>query len=291
MDNKNYDTVLIIGNGFDLNLKLKTGYPDFIESKHFKELLINDNEFAKYLNEKKGLNNWIDIENELKIYSNTGPVKDRFILEFKSLKRSLIEYLKTLDYENINQESPAYRLIEQVSKEPALIIDYNYTPTITNIFTNLNGYFNIVNPNIKHVKIHGSTENKDIIFGVEDSANISPHHIFLKKSVHKNFDRTDYSSLIENCTNLIVFGHSLGETDHSYFSEFLSQATFKSRGKKTHNILLFHYGEEGYNNLFAQLDTLTRSRISGLKYFNNVDTIDVQEYDLKKEVQFFSQPS
>lgn len=290
MDNKHYDTVLIIGNGFDLNLKLKTSYPQFIESQYFKDLLLNDNNLAKYLDEKQGLNNWIDIENELKMYSNNGPVKERFILEFKALKWSLVEYLNTLDYENINQESPAYRLIGQVTKEPALIIDYNYTPTISNILMSFNGHFSKVNPNIKHVKIHGSTENKDIIFGVEDSANISRHHIFLKKSVHKNFDSTDYSSLIEDCTNLIVFGHSLGETDHSYFKDFLYHATFKDRGKKTHNILLFHYGEEGYNNLFAQLDTLTSSRISGLKHFNNVETIDVQEYDLKKEVQYFSQP-
>ncbi|MFR8357316.1 MAG: AbiH family protein [Parabacteroides sp.] len=30
-------TLLIIGNGFDLNLGLKTGYCDFIKSDYFKK--------------------------------------------------------------------------------------------------------------------------------------------------------------------------------------------------------------------------------------------------------------
>lgn len=31
--------ILIIGNGFDLNLGLKTSYKDFIQSEHFKDLV------------------------------------------------------------------------------------------------------------------------------------------------------------------------------------------------------------------------------------------------------------
>ena len=39
MPNNEYDAVLITGNGFDLNLGLKTGYCDFISSDFFCKLL------------------------------------------------------------------------------------------------------------------------------------------------------------------------------------------------------------------------------------------------------------
>lgn len=61
--------ILIIGNGFDLNLGLKTSYKDFIQSNHFKTLLKNKNSMAEYFNEKSELNNWVDIEKEITKYS------------------------------------------------------------------------------------------------------------------------------------------------------------------------------------------------------------------------------
>ncbi|ALU75278.1 hypothetical protein F7642_10905 [Tenacibaculum finnmarkense genomovar ulcerans] len=61
-----FDIVIIIGNGFDLSIGLKTSYSDFIKSIEFQELLKNENLLAKHLNGIHTLQNWIDIENELK---------------------------------------------------------------------------------------------------------------------------------------------------------------------------------------------------------------------------------
>ena len=36
---KNYNIVIVLGNGFDLDLNLKTSYSDFIESNLFKDNL------------------------------------------------------------------------------------------------------------------------------------------------------------------------------------------------------------------------------------------------------------
>ncbi len=38
-----FDVVIIIGNGFDLSLGLKTSYNDFVESNYFESLLKEDN--------------------------------------------------------------------------------------------------------------------------------------------------------------------------------------------------------------------------------------------------------
>ena len=69
MSTKEYDSILIIGNGFDLNLGLKTSYQNFIASHVFKNLVDGNNQLCKYLNNQNELNRWIDIENELKKYS------------------------------------------------------------------------------------------------------------------------------------------------------------------------------------------------------------------------------
>ena len=61
------DTCIVIGNGFDINLGLPTSYADFVKSTHFDDMVKRGNELAKHLKSKFELQNWIDIENELKI--------------------------------------------------------------------------------------------------------------------------------------------------------------------------------------------------------------------------------
>ena len=65
--------IIIIGNGFDLSLGLKTSYKDFIESDSFTLLLKKENSLTIYLNGKQEINNWVDIEKELTEYSKLVP--------------------------------------------------------------------------------------------------------------------------------------------------------------------------------------------------------------------------
>ena len=96
-------TLLIIGNGFDLNLGLKTGYCDFIKSDYFKKEVNNNNQLCKYLLNQQELYNWIDIENELKKYSTKTDSQPKQVKQdFKNLSASLIDYLSSLPYDKIN---------------------------------------------------------------------------------------------------------------------------------------------------------------------------------------------
>ena len=63
-----YENVLVIGNGFDLNLGLETSYSDYLSSKYFKYLL-GTNTLARYLESRKKESKWVDIEKELYQYS------------------------------------------------------------------------------------------------------------------------------------------------------------------------------------------------------------------------------
>lgn len=275
-----YDIVLIIGNGFDLNLRLKTGYCDFVESIYFEDLIKQENQLSIYLSEQYSLQNWIDIENELKVYSKKVESTDNnFFKEFKDLSNKLKQYLKTIDYKSLDKESIAYRLIEKNKNSNLLIVDFNYTLTIQNIFNDLGVDSKSEFSNIEHIKIHGSfEENDDIIFGVEDNAHISPKHVFLKKSVNINFNDTDFSKAMSDADTFVVFGHSLGETDHMYFKDFFTNISRQNTKGGNQNIIVFYHGEESYFNIFAQLDELTIKSISKFKKRSNFKAIDTKNY-------------
>ncbi|MCK9372781.1 MAG: bacteriophage abortive infection AbiH family protein [Sulfuricurvum sp.] len=106
--------IIVIGNGFDLNLGLKTSYKDFFASDYFKSLIEEDNSFAKYLTYKNNLNNWVDIEQEIPEYSMAVTVADadhNVEDDFIALKRALTDYLKEAQNAAISHESKAFEMI------------------------------------------------------------------------------------------------------------------------------------------------------------------------------------
>jgi len=60
--------LLIIGNGFDLDLGLKTSYSDFIESDNFKSIA-HKYQLLNFLSEKFHTEKWIDLENFLRLFA------------------------------------------------------------------------------------------------------------------------------------------------------------------------------------------------------------------------------
>ena len=71
-----YKTLFIIGNGFDLDLNLKTSYHDFLDSSYFRnkasifseyelKRLNGDINIFSYLKYREQINGWIDVETEL----------------------------------------------------------------------------------------------------------------------------------------------------------------------------------------------------------------------------------
>jgi hypothetical protein len=274
-----FDVVMIIGNGFDLSIGLKTGYSDFIKGKEFQQLLKEENALAKHLNGIHSLQNWIDIENELKTYSKRfANSNGNFFLEFKSLSSALKEYLNEIEVPEFDLEIPAIKIIKAIEKMPTLIIDFNYTDTVSRIsdFLNLDIYNE--HSHIHHMKIHGSLSSDDLIFGIEDKADVSSKHVFLKKSVNKSFKPLDFSKEILNSSNFVVFGHSLGETDHMYFEDYFRKTSMSSNSRESQNIIIYHYGEDSYYDLFSQIDKLTLKKITKLKQINKVEFHDTKNY-------------
>lgn len=267
MNNRN---IIIIGNGFDLNLGLKTSYNDFINSKDFDRLIELENKLAIHLKSVKEKNNWVDIENELASYSKR--IKDvNFKIEYGYLKSYLMNYLNSVDLKNISKDSEAYKLIKNCPKNTA-IYNFNYTNSILEILKELS---EDLMKTIEHIFVHGSLKESDIIFGIEDKSGVKNEHLFLLKSYSKQFKSLGLQKKLLDCTGkLTIFGHSLGNTDHPYFSSYFYNISMmsNSRNKK---VDIYYYGDEGYHNLMEQIHIMSKRNLTNFKQTNQVEFINL----------------
>lgn len=262
--------VMIIGNGFDLNLGLETSYNSFINSKEFNELTDKGSKLANYLLNKSELKHWIDIENELKEYSNKvfkDPNREPFKQDYVDLCNNLCLYLNKIDYSIINKESKAYSLFCQLIKKDAdiYIYDFNYTESISKIIEDNDPD---KKAEIHLFKVHGSAADNHIVFGVEDNAYIDENDAFLYKSASHYYNfKLNINVELNDSDLIVVMGHSLGETDHFYFQDF-----FRRQYNSTSKGFLFtYYTEKGWYNMMKQLQRLTLRNLAIFRSNNNIE--------------------
>lgn len=268
----NPEKVLIIGNGFDLNLGLKTSYSHFVNSSQFSEINRPDSFFA-HIYQRHSIQNWVDVEVELKNYSQSNNNDSNFENDYYELCNKLINYISNIDYSQIIRDSKAFKLIESLTNDNHLIFDFNYTNSISIIRNELGR-----NPNESDngiIKLHGAAEDKKVIFGVEDSASIYQEHIFLKKSFPPHYRAISIYDQLINANEIHIFGHSLGETDHTYFKPFFEYASNPQINQKRRTIFLYYFNDQSYKQLHIQIDKLSSNRLSGFKTVNSFEPIQV----------------
>lgn len=263
--------IIIIGNGFDLNLGLKTSYKDFIESSYFKALVEENNSLAIYLMDKNNLNNWVDIEKEITQYSTYIQNTDSNVKSnFEALKISLSNYLKEVQEGEIDQNSHALKMIREEIWTADKIFNFNYTNSVFRVAKIL-GIDDIED---KHVHVHGSIENSDIIFGVEGDAKVQSDHYFFKKSRNHNFGKSNIAKYLNSKNDLVLFGHSLGITDSSYFQKYIN---FLSLKRNECELKFYYFGDSGYHEMMAMIEEYTMDNLSDFKNYNNFMEIDTSE--------------
>lgn len=284
IESSNYEVIVVIGNGFDVNLGLKTKYSDFIKSDIFQEEMISNSLFKYLFTQYTQNNGWIDAEIELKNYTKSNP--ENYHEEFKILKQKLTQYLrKTTDresdaYKKIHTiETEALKIMRDIKDMNFLILNFNYTNTCEDILFHLYNGNNELYHNAKKriIHVHGSIENNNIIFGIEDKANIDEKYIYLKKSVNPNFCILDVETILQrNSEDILFFGYSLGVTDYTYFKDFFARLSLYSieSGK---SVIVFYYGQSNYFDIHKRIDEMSNKSISGIKQRNELLLIDLQE--------------
>lgn len=272
------ETLLIVGNGFDLSMGFKTSYGDFMKSSYFPHEKTSS--LCSYLHNQYEENmGWIDIENELSEYSRILTTKklnakkfntildiDSLREEYDELKSSLKCYLQeeTKRAFGPSPDNPAKRVIDQLPAE-SKIISFNYTSIIERMTRDR---FCASKGNLLH--IHGSlAPYDDIVFGVEDSAKLSKEHVFLYKAHSPHLKVQEFSDWLNSAERIIFYGYSLGDTDRQYFEKFFRKLCSDDR---TYTELVFYYYDQSsYDNLIWQLQMLTNHKLTQLQILNKIE--------------------
>ena len=275
---------VIIGNGFDLNLGLPTSYSHFIKSEYFIHLL-SSNKLCRYLADTYERCNWVDIEASLKEYAEKTESPKMFFSDYTALKKSLIKYMDSLSYSSIDEESVAYNFIgdccyecfRPADKNHITILNFNYTKSVSKVIDHIYkiGTFAnyITNIPFEYWAVHGSAKNNHIVLGVEDSADIPSSCNFIKKTYDS--EHLSFKAKILKCDELIVSGHSLGESDDSVFRPFFQKQLRSDAEPK--KVTIYYKGENGYEDLLNRVDDLTDYHISKFREKNRLHFKDVDD--------------
>lgn len=266
--NQNVDTLIIIGNGFDIANNFPTQYIDFIASSFFTSLL-KSNMLSQYIYQKKEMQNWVDVEMELANYSNllwkqyNGmiPVETttRFEQEFLELRESLFHYI--VNVQCSSKSNPAMEaLVEEwldelvCENKCAYILDFNYNIVDYRFFSrniSIQRSFYNGNPNQVHGIASPDRENR-IVLGVDKTNIKCKEHSFLIKEYNQHTHDMGYFESVETATKVIIFGCSLGRTDYRYFKPLFTS-------KKDKIFKIYCYGEQEYKKIKLSISEYTDS--------------------------------
>ena len=233
----NTETVIVIGNGFDLDLGWDTSYKSFYE-KHDGWIMHRRDEddlFQYVIKQVPG--NWFDFERTLHEYAlhraqhpfpkdNTDNI-DRDIQDYNTFKTQLIDFISEGSKGPVKKDSHAYRLLAayvEAKKNktsnmffPIKLFSYNYTPLL-NVIHQIDS-----SVKVGYIPVHGMVEKRNIIFGFHDDLGIPKEYRSLQKSMDENYMSSDVIRESLQAKTIIFFGLSLGYIDGVYFKNLLEQ--------------------------------------------------------------------
>lgn len=221
---------IVLGNGFDLNLLLRTSYTDFAKSNEFRDL--SQNNLFRYIdlsNQSKSLfahlqsvfykNNWFDIEEEIYSFAiNYNHPISLLAEEFDSIRCALQQYLiRIVENTTPCQQSLAYEFMRDVvndSHYDISIYSFNYTNCLSLCNCHPNKQVELFN-------IHGDLAS-NIVLGYYDYKNQISNDVcsFMDKSNMLRGGGFRMESCLIEAKEVIFFGHSLNPMDFSYFKSF-----------------------------------------------------------------------
>ncbi|MBR5328434.1 MAG: hypothetical protein IKV31_07860 [Paludibacteraceae bacterium] len=254
--------VVVVGNGFDLDLGFKTSYSDFVNSDLFQTLLIENypnsydvepeysrdmniypNSLADYIKKEEEYNNWVDLEECLREYcvDQGESLSSKIILrEVNAVKYFLYKFIS-----KIPRDIKAFSYYDKVSykilcalvdaKADFEIWSFNYTYSCELLLEKL-GYTN----DMAKAKIHyvhsslfeAESNNKlSLVLGCNYSEEVSAVcPSVLKNDMMPNYKRlkNQFDSHLNDVENIIFIGHSMGSTDRQYFKNVLESPNLKA---------------------------------------------------------------
>lgn len=279
--------ILVIGNGFDLDIGLKSSYSDFWKC----ELWTNEKKkclekyFITSIERYRITHNWFDLEtairegaaamnNRLRADFNNENYQQSFLL----LKSSLKQYISNeQDVFRPKSDSVAEKVLKSVEENGAFKRIYTFNYTDLTVISNRLGVMDI--PYTEHV--HGSLKhNDDIILGIEteEFKTIPKQLTFLVKSNSPYYKYNNLLSDLIEADEVVFFGHSINGMDFPYFKGFFSKLMLledKELEKRCITIITY----DSSSSLQIK-DNLRNNGIDVLELYNHVKLDFIQTKDI-----------
>lgn len=246
-------TLIILGNGFDLDLGWKTSYSDFYEAK---QNLFQSITGLSYVQKMIIGEHWYNLEGYMRncMREITKEKIGDFNFFWIICRDHISDYLsknENMDIYTTNTDSCAYRLLSEVSSSN--IVSFNYTNP-----------FDIVDLNSHDIlHVHGCLKNRfigdKIKLGVDSSVGVKNELIsendklkcIIKTNENHNIDK--FLTLFKGADDIIIYGHSLGITDSDYFKPVLKGIIENRIVDKT--IYIVTYNEESLQCIKDNMQT------------------------------------
>lgn len=285
---KKDNQLLILGNGFDLDIGYQTRYSDFAKSIVWP-FLKRTNGLGGYLQSCANSDNWLDLEMALLNYasSSNGAAKvglggcypiDSDKLDYHNLVLFLREYIKRIINESkVKPESVAAQVLRTVlGNKRCKIYSFNYTNLrkIAYALYMNDSIYDRQNYNLDYIPIHGCIESEEIILGVNSDAQLLTGYDFLRKNEQPSFCSTDLRQDLIDSNEITFFGLSMGSIDYPYFRDFwesLSNNTIHTKDKK--HITIFTYNDSSRYEIINSIKTIVRLDLLNIQSNNYVDII------------------
>ena len=289
------EIVLVLGNGFDLDLGLKSKYIDFAESDEWYELYNtyrkrlwrnNSDESLLLKIENEKFSNWFDLEEIIYSFVNAQTYSNKSVInlnktDFDDLREKLKNYLIRISKEYTTKtDSLSFNLLQALVSNNNCsknISSFNYTDCLT--LCKLKDYalrlHNKHHEDLEYTHIHGSL-NEGIVLGCEvyNGNIINKDYSFLYKYNMLKKPNRIVKNLLE-AKEVIFFGHSINEMDFCYFRDYFKiMSTTDGRDK---NLTIICKDEK------SEIDIKDNIRSQGVivtDLYNNLNIIDFFHTDL-----------
>lgn len=297
----NTDTVIVLGNGFDLDLGWDTSYKSFYNRHNGWKMHITDEDDLFQYVIHKAPGNWFDFERTLHEYAlhrakNPFPKDYTYkigidIQCYHTFKDQLARFIIEGSKSQVKKESHAYRLLEAYVKAkrdrnashffPIRLFSYNYTP-LMHILLDIDS-----SVKVGYTPVHGMVEKNNIIFGFHDDSNVPREYRSLQKSMDENYKSSDIVTESLRAKTIIFFGLSLGYIDGVYFKNLFEQISNLANPQMINKRVVFitkdiQSGNDIKNNL---LDAKINLQL--LYNSNHVDFIYTDESQKNKTETIF----
>ena len=253
--------VFIIGNGFDLDLGMNTGYSDFAKSENWPQDSDVNSCLSHYLKAKRNIGKWFDLEKELLLYAREA--EKRFNIRhlhashveknrsfYNNLVSGLTDFLREEEKKDIKNNSVAAKVLKAVIDNGyfSSIYSFNYTD-LYKIARKMG-----IDSHFSYEHVHGSLKDNSIILGVEEKSDLIPGYQFLYKTYNQHYESHAIQYDMLEADEVVFFGHSLGDNDYHYFQMFFrNQCRDNMTRKDGKRITIFTFDEKSRIEILEQL--------------------------------------